>query len=239
MQKLHVIGCGGGGGWVIQALSRMADPEKHSIVLWDGDLVEEKNLDRQLFDASTVGHYKSDVWATKLETAFKGKCESRTEYLTFAGHVDQFEEDDCIFLCVDNHAARKNALMIADAKECRVFNAANEYTDCEAWYYEPGMKDTPCDPRVRSPELLTDHTGDPLSPCTGLAQEESPQLALANMGAAFMAVHLWYLHTTVACEKGLSNPEFMRDVPIYHGANFARMRSLSPRAFNEAEVKSA
>jgi len=62
------------------------------------------------------------------------------------------------------------------------------------------MRGTPCDPRVYYPDILTDTTGSPIhaAGCTGEAQDETPQLVLANMWAAAHMLHLLWYHTEIA-----------------------------------------
>lgn len=228
-----IVGCGGAGAWMAQALARMPDiRDKHRLVLVDGDKLEPRNLDRQLFGPSDVGGMKATALRRHLVSdGFGGLStpllvDSVPCYLT----PDGFGEDEhganhladdvsVMFLAVDNHPARCHALALADRYSFTLVNAANESTDCEAWLYTPYMKDTPLDPRVRWPELMTDGEGDPTAPCTSdEAREADPQTSLANMGAAFFALHLWRFW------RGTEIPMEVR--PVHHVANHAKMRTL-------------
>ncbi|MEQ8200202.1 MAG: HesA/MoeB/ThiF family protein [Syntrophomonadaceae bacterium] len=63
--RAAVIGCGGLGGYVIEQLARLGVGE---IQAWDGDVFEEKNLNRQLFaQIPTMGKSKVLSAAARVE----------------------------------------------------------------------------------------------------------------------------------------------------------------------------
>jgi hypothetical protein len=234
MTTYHIIGCGGIGAWLAQGLYRLLPADgTNIIVLHDGDTLELRNLDRQNFPESAVGQNKAKALMRVLDRGGRSLIvDIVPRYLTPA--TTDITEGDIVFLCVDNHAARRTALFLADnLRSTAVINAANEYTDSEAWIYLPWLHlDTAADPRVRWPDLMTDHSGDPTTPCTGEAQEAAPQLALANMGAAYMALHLWYQHMVVVPAKEIKMNQ-IADLPYHHSANWSRLRSTTT---NDCEV---
>jgi hypothetical protein len=174
-KNIRLIGCGGVGGWIASALSRIAT----NVTLQDGDTVEHKNLDRQLFAESDIGKNKADALA-----ALYG---FRPEPSWFSLATDC--RDDILIVAVDNNPCRVAALDWADSMRRPVIIAANETTSSEAYLYMPSMRGTPIDPRNLYPSLLTDHSGDPMSPCAALASANI-QTAMANYQAAFGAVWL-------------------------------------------------
>ncbi|MBQ6477363.1 MAG: ThiF family adenylyltransferase [Bacilli bacterium] len=63
-KKVLVLGCGGVGGFVIEALVRSGIG---SIVLIDSDKIEESNLNRQIVtDINNIGEAKVDAWRKRI-----------------------------------------------------------------------------------------------------------------------------------------------------------------------------
>ena len=207
---LYVIGCGGVGSWLTPKLVKLKKP----VTLIDGDKLERKNLDRQLFDESDLGRHKSEALAAKYH------CTPVTQYLT-PGSLEP-RRSDILFCAVDNHAARKAVLDMCDTFRCAAVFGANEYTDAEAYWYEHDWKDTPRDPRVFYPDILTDTSDDPTRPqsCTGEAADARPQLVLANDWASGMMMHLYWYHTK---ERQHYPREFW---PTHHKVSFAKFSTI-------------
>ena len=59
----YIIGCGGVGSAIIPSFCLLKTPEE--ITLIDGDILERKNLNRQLFDAHHLGQNKATALGTK------------------------------------------------------------------------------------------------------------------------------------------------------------------------------
>lgn len=206
----YVIGCGGGGCLTVLKLCKLAGSRQVTCI--DGDTIERKNLDRQLFKEEDIGRNKASALATIYG------CTAWPEWF----HADTatvlgLKAEDILFCCADNHACRKAVLAACDDYGCRAAIAGNEYTDAEAYWYEPTWRDTPNDPRVFYPEIMTDSSGDPLAPegCTGAAQERSPQLVLANDWASGLALHLYWFHVRERPSLERS-PEVESCWPVHH-----------------------
>jgi hypothetical protein len=192
--KTHIIGVGGVGSWLTHTLVKLVGDEP--IVLHDGDRLEEKNLDRQLFSEEDIGQYKAEALSKKLGPDFLN--------LYFTQHQAKYEEDDVLICCADNNPCRVAVLEEADRCSCRAIIAANEVTSAEAYFYDGAPSDYfeaggDLDPRVYYPELLKDKSGDPRAAaigCTGAAQLAQPQLVSANFMAAGLAQWLYILWVT-------------------------------------------
>jgi hypothetical protein len=185
----YVIGAGGVGSWLVPKLCRI----ERNLVIIDGDTLEEKNLDRQLFDRHQIGANKAKALAEKYihDHGF------REEY--FSRNLLRLEKSDWLWCAADNHACRREVLAACDQYRCRAIIMANEYVDAEAYYFQPDMAGTPNDPRVFYPEINTDRSGDPLGPpgCVQAAKD-SPQLVLANAMAADLGGWLfWHWTRTI------------------------------------------
>jgi tRNA A37 threonylcarbamoyladenosine dehydratase len=68
----YIIGCGGVGSAIVPSFCRLKSPAE--ITLIDGDTIETKNLDRQLFDARQVGQNKAQALAGKYNCRFIFAC---------------------------------------------------------------------------------------------------------------------------------------------------------------------
>lgn len=200
-QNIIIVGCGGVGAWLAHLLAKVIyqlDPVP-TLILWDGDRLEEKNLDRQLFTADQVGQFKSEAMKAIIGKQLYDVAVDATYF------HDQVElpPDSLVFCCCDNHPARNYVLSACDVahaygSKAHAILAANETTDAEAYLYIPEWRNTPADPRIYYPEILTDQEGDPTgrTNCATLIQSGNPQLALANYMAAGQAAYLfWFLLT--------------------------------------------
>lgn len=222
MSNHIIVGCGGIGGWVVPLLSKMK-PKDDKLILMDGDTVEAKNFDRQMFLPEHLGWNKAEALA-----ATYGIEDFLPRYLQ-KDTRPEIQEGDWVWCCADNHPARAECLAWADDlyvlsvdhDHVYVVIGGNEYEYQEAYIYMPAWKELAlADPRCVFPEILTDKTGDPAYPdCTGLAQKANPQLALFNYLAAGSMVHLWLFHTKWSDETEAEN------WPIGHSANRVKMQT--------------
>lgn len=192
--NIYIVGAGGVGGWLITALSKLLD-QVDVVTIVDGDKVEEKNIERQVFDDHDVGLNKAVAMGQK--TGFPSVDHYLTDYMPL-------DDPDLIFCCVDNHVARMAVLSLADQYACDCIIAANEYFEAEAYLYKPQWKDCPLDPRVYFPEMKNDLSGNPLAPGCSFELEEHPQLVSTNFLAAAFALSLytfWFIQECKAHSK--------------------------------------
>jgi hypothetical protein len=186
----HIIGIGGVGSWLTYSMVKLIG--NGTLILHDGDRLEEKNLDRQLFDSHDIGEYKAEALSRRLGPDFIN------EYFT-QGQAT-YADEDVLICCADNNPARVAVLEEADRCGCRVIIAANETTSAEAVYYDgDGMHfeaGGELDPRHYYPEWVKDKTGDPRAAkigCVGAPQLLNRQLVSANFMAASLAQWLYVL----------------------------------------------
>lgn len=182
---IYIIGCGGIGSWLSTVMAKLID--RNLLVLCDGDTLEEKNLDRQLFDEDQIGQNKAMALAAKLGIR-------RVVPNWYSAYENTHTVSDWLMCCVDNNPARKEVLSACDLYECNAIVAANEVHSSEAYFYNSRWKDTPLDPRTYYPEIIADTTGNPAARaagCTGEAQEQNRQLVTANYMASALASHLF------------------------------------------------
>lgn len=202
----------------------LTGPENVCVI--DGDTLEEKNLNRQLFSPEAIGMNKAEALAGRYG------CGHLPDW--FNPGLINFSPADWLFVCVDNNPARIAALDSCDSRNCSAIIAANERTSAESLIYFRSWKGTPRDPRILYPEYLTDKSGDPQRAgmgCTGLAQQQTPQLVSANFIAAALAQHLF-----VCWAMELPNmdniPAVIPHLPHKLSANLSKLES-----FKTGEVK--
>lgn len=187
--KTYIIGAGGVGSWLAPAICMLVKPE--SVIIVDGDKLETKNLNRQLFDDTQIGQFKSAALAKKYG------CSEFGEYFTHGNFAP--DRTDWFMVGVDNNPARMAVLETCDAYGCQAIFGSNEVTSAEAYYYNASWKGTAHDPRIYYPEIVTDMRFDPLRAsigCTGQAQESNRQLVSANISAMSLMLQLfgiWHL----------------------------------------------
>jgi len=226
--KYYLIGCGGIGGWLAMALVKTLSTED-TLILVDGDVLEEKNLDRQLFSGKDIGKKKVHAMRRQL----KGRCtiEVVPQYLG-EDHDYIFAPKSIVLTGVDNHPARVTTLKLCDKALVPCITAANGYEDAEAFYYAPIWQDTALDPRIYYPEILEDTVGDPLRPpCTGEILESTPQLAIANMSAASYA--MWLLWFWQQKAELIDDPDVQKLAPVQVISTAGRVRVKAMKDFEE------
>lgn len=215
MSRIFIIGAGGVGSWLTPTL-RMLTKSTHEIILVDGDKLEAKNLDRQLFSDQDIGLNKAFALSRKYEGV-------KPMEKWFSMGVFAHEPDDWLMVCVDNNAARTEALHVADADGCKVIIAANEVHSAEAYYYTRDWRKSHLDPREYYPEITKDDGENPLARragCTGEAQAAKPQLVSANFMAASLAQHLFVLW---AMEVPKLDVEILPLLPFKLNSNLSRL----------------
>ena len=108
-QHLVVVGLGGTGSQVARCIARMlyhlGQKRQHlpEILFVDPDIVEPRNIGRQMFTQASIGHYKAQVLATRFNCAFGLKIAWCCENLNSDKHIPP---GSLVVGCVDNHHAR-------------------------------------------------------------------------------------------------------------------------------------
>ena len=104
-KRVTVVGCGGLGGLVIEALARIGVGHLRVI---DGDVFEESNLNRQLLcTEATLGREKSLVAAERVRAVNSAvEVEPRVAYLAEENAAELLSGADCVVDCLDNLEAR-------------------------------------------------------------------------------------------------------------------------------------
>lgn len=221
---VYIVGAGGVTSYFLPVfLKTIAGFVKNVRVhIIDGDILEARNLDRQLFSDKDVGRNKAESLASMYKSGYRN---IKIEPKYFSGGY-RFQPKSLVFGFVDNHTARKEILDACDRFECNAILAANEFIDAQSMYYCPEWRGSKKDPRVRYPEILTDETENPLRPqsCAGEeARRVNPQLAIANASAASHASQLFWFY--VACRPWME-AESRPFCPVEHTNNFNKIKTM-------------
>lgn len=181
-----IIGCGGVGSRLAPELRKQYPNAR--ILFVDGDIFEEKNLDRQVFPAEALGHNKAEVMARMHNGEAIGAMLDDTT--TLPSYVD------ILFVAVDNHRARRYSLDIADSMNIGCIVCANEEVEAQSYWYDPSMRGTALDPRVRFDNLSTDpRPSGPACVTAVIESDGNNQTPLANMMASAFGLQLLYSNT--------------------------------------------
>ena len=128
-QNIIVVGVGGTGGFLAEALCRLVTGRRENILLIDHDIVEPHNLLRQNFSRPDIGRHKSQVLAERLAGTFGrpiGYINEPFTYEMFRNqpmNLDNQNEfmyrsarPDIIIGCVDNAKAREELAKVINDK---------------------------------------------------------------------------------------------------------------------------
>jgi len=107
--SVTLIGCGGTGSQVLTSLARMnatlvalGHPGLH-VYVYDGDVVTESNIGRQLFSPSDINRFKSDVLVERINRYFNLNWQSCPHNIDKTYDI----QSNIIISCVDNIKTRK------------------------------------------------------------------------------------------------------------------------------------
>lgn len=208
-----IIGCGGVGSWLLPSLALLVKAK--NILVIDGDSLERKNLNRQLFSEADIGSNKAQALGNRYKVQF------HAGWFSLGGTV--VDENDWLMVCVDNNAARLDALKACDMSGAKAIFAANETYSSEAYVYLPEWRGSQLDPRVYYPEIESSLGSDPRARsagCTGEAQEANRQLVSANFMAAALAQHMAVLWSISVPDL---DPEVLGELPYRMRANMSKL----------------
>ncbi|KPV45691.1 ThiF family adenylyltransferase [Alicyclobacillus ferrooxydans] len=113
--QLVLIGVGGTGGYVLQQVARLLYALKEqgrrvpSVLLCDGDVVEQKNLLRQYFLEQDVGRNKAEVLAERYARAYGIDIAAYSAYLAPETNLKEIgvEDGSVVVGAVDNGSTRR------------------------------------------------------------------------------------------------------------------------------------
>ena len=193
MSNVIVIGCGGIGGYLALPLLKFMEYKYiewknqftkddvipkivHKITYIDGDIFEEKNLDRQVCSTQSIGESKakylaqlSEVFSNNVEIDFK------SSYVTYKNINEMIPNNAIVFLCVDNHNTRKLIDDFRMESQILVINGGNELNDGNVQLTDFSVKSM----SEVHPEIDKPKDKNPGEDCIAGA-ESTPQLSVTN-----------------------------------------------------------
>lgn len=106
MRNFIMIGAGGTGTHLFHPLATYlnARDEEWSLHVIDGDVVEEKNLTRQLFSPAMITMNKAEAITMGCDPMF---IKAYPEYLTEDNIARYIQDGDIVLICADNMTVRK------------------------------------------------------------------------------------------------------------------------------------
>jgi len=208
-KNLTIVGLGGVGSWLIQALSPFLNysEDEWDVTLVDGDEYEEKNRTRQAFDK--IGP-KADIQAEWVDEKYPKV--NVNPIFGYVSHSEEgtspsliIQEDSVVFSCVDNHKTRLLLQKHCETlKNIILISGGNELTDgnIQIFIRKDGENQTPTiydyHPEIADP---TDKSPDEMS-CEELAVSH-PQLVVTNLAVASGMLNAFY-----SIQQGSFNPLF-------------------------------
>jgi len=202
--KIKVIGAGGIGTALLPPLVRFLNyqlksedeaysTEKVVLTIIDGDCYEMKNKVRQSFHR--FGN-KAEVAAEKLREDFPDiDIKSRNEFITSSSVEYLIQENDIVFMCVDNHKTRKNVSdFCGDLDNVVLISGGNEYSDGNIMVYIRKDGEDVSLPLTNKyhPEILDPQDKSPDEISCGEAVESEPQLVFMNLMIAALMLNAFY-----------------------------------------------
>ena len=134
-----LVGCGGTGGYLAEAVSRLLIGRRGSLHLVDMDRVEPHNVGRQAFDHAEVGRFKAEVLARRLARRFQRVTGYSVLPYDADLHAQLFGETGhglrLVIGCVDNSAARR---AIAATLDQRRWHAGFPTATSRVWWLDLG-----------------------------------------------------------------------------------------------------
>ncbi len=116
LKTVTIVGLGGTGCQVARSLARMVYDMRRAhlhtpeVILIDPDIVEDKNVGRQLYAAGDVGHHKSHVLARRFNQALGLEISAIDQAFNVRRHITG--SGNLVIGCVDNHEARRELAQV-------------------------------------------------------------------------------------------------------------------------------
>jgi hypothetical protein len=134
-----VVGCGGTGGFLAEAVARLLLGRAARLFLIDPDRVEPHNVARQAFDREDVGRFKAEVLAGRLARRFGREVGYSVLPYDAERHARVFGDGrsrlDLLVGCVDNGAARRALAAALDGSRPGVAGAGIRRS---VWWLDAG-----------------------------------------------------------------------------------------------------
>lgn len=192
-KKIIVLGAGGTGGWLLTMLDKLSLPDD-SVLIVDGDIVEEKNIIRQAFYPDDVNKYKAEIFADKFGFNYT------TDYLD---SVEMLKEliDSCegeipiVVGCLDNNASRKivHDLFESEIEDLIWVDSGNAERHGQVYVAVKENGNVIVESPINLDEAFQNYEGDERRPdqiSCAEHSESAPQNIAANLTAALITFNI-------------------------------------------------
>ena len=186
---ISIVGAGALGTWFAMALGQI-NLRGRRVHLFDGDTVEETNLNRQVLFFGAVGRPKAPTLAGRLQRLFP-----RTDWAGYGMVVDRLScphvgDNDVLVACPDSFAVRAFLNDVARIRHQPLLNGGTSAWGGSCASYVPG--NTPCLACLIDVDRLAQREAEP-QPCA--AQVEDSVVTSNAITGALMA---WMLQEMMA-----------------------------------------
>lgn len=153
----HIVGCGGIASQLLPCLLKVFDVG--NLTLQDKDVLEQRNLDRQMFSEDQIGHNKAEALRAYVSKSIYKRANALKALVIEDWFTDMSpvaRETDILISCADNHAAR--FAVISKAKYCKIpaIISGNEYFDSNTLLFLPETHEhDEISPLQKYPEIAT------------------------------------------------------------------------------------
>ncbi|MGD9892996.1 MAG: ThiF family adenylyltransferase [Dehalococcoidia bacterium] len=134
-----LVGCGGTGGFLAEAVCRLLLGRSAQLCLIDPDRVEPHNVARQAFDRTDVGRFKAEVLAERLARRFGREVGYSVLPYDAELHAQTFGDGrsrlNLLVGCVDNGAARRALVATLDERR---WSYAHHRSPQAVWWLDCG-----------------------------------------------------------------------------------------------------
>jgi hypothetical protein len=240
-RAVKIIGLGGIGSPVAQAMAMFLSSRRLPCPLWlvDGDVYEERNRDRVLFQSY---ENKAVAKARELAAVVNGRVSILPvpQYVTPRNARRLIEERDIVFLCVDNHATRKAVNnRCRKLKDVVLFSGGNDdiengregtFGNAQVYLREDGRDATNPLTRFHSEIARPQDKNPGQLGCAELAAQAAPQLLFTNLAVASAMLGAFYAW----CQGKLDYEEVYLDIVLGKMTPVRRASSCSSRIKGEA-----
>lgn len=189
MCDISIVGAGAQGTWFAMALGQ-TKLRGRRVHLFDGDIVEETNLNRQVLFFGAVGRPKAPTLAGRLQRLFP-----RTDWARYGMVVDRLScphvgDNDVLIACPDSFAVRAFLNDVARLRHQPLLSGGTSASGGSCAAYVPG--NTPCLACLIDVDRLAQREAEP-QPCA--AQVEA-SVVMSN--AITGALMVWMLQEMMA-----------------------------------------
>jgi molybdopterin/thiamine biosynthesis adenylyltransferase len=209
--NIKIIGLGGIGTYLCDPLFRFLNSVGNniSVTLIDGDKYELKNIDRQVF--SQFNSYKAEQKYKEYNQIFHNIAfEYHNVFVNPDNISELINDNDVVFLCVDNHKTRK---IINDyvntLNNIILISGGNDYFDgnTQIFIKENGKKKLPSLTDYHS-EIINYNDKSPEEMSCEELQNSEPQLIFSNLFAATLMNCVFYNIFTYKTTNNVSDIYF-------------------------------